>query len=184
MRAPKAPLGWLGAAALAGLLWAPTLVLVLQGAAHAGNLPAAAGQYAAVSLGSSALALVIIVVGGTPLAWWLARGERRPLWAELVLSVPLLMPPLVVGLVLEYLIGFQGAVGLGWTNTFAGLVTASVYEAAPYYVFVAWSAFLALPEAQWESALALGWPPLKSFFKVALPWRGPAPWGRSGRPSW
>ena len=154
---------------------APAIVLVVEGVGDARLLSAASGRYTLVSVESGLLALAIIVAGGTPLSWWLARDTgRRTLLVELALTVPLMIPPLVVGLVLEYLVGFYGVTNLGWSNTFAGLVTAQVYEAAPYYVFVAWSAFLTLPTAAWESALSLGWPPLKSFFKVALPLEAPA----------
>jgi molybdate/tungstate transport system permease protein len=168
------PLVRLAMLALTALLLAPALVLLITGVRGASQLPAPALTYTTTSLASSALALAIIVAAGTPLAWWLARrGSRTAVLVQLVLSVPLLLPPLVIGLVLEYLIGFSGVTGLGWTNTFAGLVTAEVYEAAPYYVFAAWSAFLTLPRDQWESALSLGWTPSRSFVKVGLPLAAP-----------
>jgi molybdate/tungstate transport system permease protein len=162
----------LGVLALAALV-SPAAVLLVEGLKGLALMPSPTAGYTAVSLEASGLALLIIVGAGTPLAWWLSEQPRWPLAIEIALTVPLMLPPLVIGLVLAYLVGFSGAIPLGWTNTFAGLVTAEVYEAAPYYVFVAWTAFRALPAAQWESALSLGWPPVRSFFKVVLPLTGP-----------
>lgn len=162
----------LGVLALAALV-SPAVVLLVEGLSGLALMPSPAAGYTAVSLESSGLALLIIAGAGTPLAWWLSQQPRWPLAIEIALTVPLMLPPLVIGLVLAYLVGFSGVIPLGWTNTFAGLVTAEVYEAAPYYVFVAWTAFRALPPAQWESALSLGWPPLRSFLKVVLPLTGP-----------
>jgi molybdate/tungstate transport system permease protein len=166
---------WAGAAVLSALLLAPAVALVLEGVHFWPELPAGVvGPLAATSLGASAVALAVIVLAGTPLAWMLAqlRGRSR-FWAELVLAVPLLLPPLVVGLVLAYLIGPLTFAHLGWTNTGAGLVTAEIYEAAPYYVFVAWAGFSAVPALYRETAATLGWSPWSVFSRVVLPLAAP-----------
>ena len=92
-----------------------------------------------VSLQSGAVTLGVLVLFGTPLAWMLARG-RLPfprIWEAGVLC-SLLLPPLVIGLLLIYLVGpytpvgeWLGALHLSATNTFLALVIAQVYESAP-----------------------------------------------------
>src|SRR5512145_1941197 len=77
----------------------------------------------------------LLLLAGTPLAWWLARTHSRlkPLWSALV-AMPLVLPPTVLGFYLLLLLGPQGpvgqatqALGLGRLPfTFGGLVVASV----------------------------------------------------------
>lgn len=134
-----------------------------------------------VSVEASGLALAVLVVLGTPLAWAMAR-ERLPLprlWEAGVL-VPLLMPPLVIGLLLVFLVGpttpVGGALGhlhLSATNTFFGLTLAEVYEAAPYYVLGAAAAVAAVDPALEQHAALLGDPPWRVLRRVTLPLAGP-----------
>ena len=93
------------------------------------------------SLEASAIALVAMVVLGTPLAYLLARGRLRAARViEAGILLPLLMPPLVIGLLLIFLLGQAGPVGrvvsgidpnVFGVNTFFALVVAEFYEAAP-----------------------------------------------------
>jgi molybdate/tungstate transport system permease protein len=162
-------------AALGLLLLAPALVLLLYGVRDWHLIPAGTlGPLSETSLGASALALLVTVAGGLPLAWYLANLPRRLRFvAEGLLAVPLLLPPLVVGLTLAYLVGPASVTHLAWTNTFAGLVTAEVYEAAPYFVFVAWSGFSAVPMLYREVGLSLGWRPARVFGRIVLPLASP-----------
>ncbi len=66
-----------------------------------------------ISIESTLISMVAIALFGTPLAWLLARGKRR-LWriVEFLMLIPLLMPPLVVGLLLVF---FYGRVA-HWAN--------------------------------------------------------------------
>lgn len=158
------------------LLLVPALILFVEGLAHLRDWPTTAPvtHFWATSLVASGLSLAIILAGGTPLAFWLSQlPTSRQFWAELLLSVPLLLPPLVIGLVLAYAIGPDSVTHLAWTNTLAGLVLAEVYEAGPYYVFVAWSAFRSIPASLWETALTLGFTPVRSLFRVLIPLAAP-----------
>ena len=168
-----------GAVAAAGLLVAllaaPGAVLALEGWVH---LSALAGvptaRYLGTSLGSASLALAIIVGGGTPLAWWLTHlSARAQAWAEALFIIPLLLPPLVLGLALIFLLGPNSATHLAWTNAFAGLVAAEVYEAAPYFVLAAWTAMRAVPAPMAEAAATLGWSSWQLLARLYLPLSAP-----------
>ena len=133
------------------------------------------------SLEASALALFIIVALGTPLAWLLARGRLpAPRVFEVGLLIPLLMPPLVIGLLLIYLMGpstpigeMLGHVHLSATNTFFALVIAEIYEAAPYYILGSQAALASVDPELEENAALLGdhWP--RVFRRVTLPLAAP-----------
>lgn len=160
---------------LVALLAAPAAVLLLEGWAHHQSLAAVpTARYLGTSLGSAGLALAIIVGAGTPLAWWLTcLSPRAQAWAEALLIVPLLLPPLVLGLALIFLLGPNSATHLAWTNAFAGLVTAEIYEAAPYFVLAAWTAMRAVPAAMVEAATTLGWSPWRLVTRLYLPLAAP-----------
>ena len=165
---------------LLGPLWA--LLTHLSASAVSGALDAS-GALAplAVSAESGAVALTVLVALGTPLGYLLAR-ERLPwprVW-ETGLLVMLLMPPLVVGLLLVFMVGPLTAVGHGLsdlhlsaTNTFAALVIAEVYEAAPYYVLGAQAAFAAVDPRLEQQAALLGDRPLRTLRRITLPLAGP-----------
>ncbi|MDE2158776.1 MAG: molybdate ABC transporter permease subunit, partial [Burkholderiales bacterium] len=129
---------------------------------------------------TSTLALLAL---GTPLAWWLARTPSRlkPLWAALV-TLPLVLPPTVIGFYLLLLLGPQGpvgaltqALGLGRLPfTFGGLVVASVVAGLPFVVQPLQLAFEAIPEALLEAAATLRAGPWDRWFSVALPLARPA----------
>lgn len=135
------------------------------------------GGAALVSLAYSALSLVIVVLLGTPLAWWLARRDfRGKIVAEILLLLPLLTPPLAMGIMLATLYGPYGAagrtlgrLGVSLTNTPAAFVLAQVYGAAAYYVVSARAAFEGVPVHLEQIALTLGQDPVRVFLRVTLP---------------
>jgi molybdate transport system permease protein len=126
----------------------------------------------------AATATVLLLMVGTPLAWWLARtrSRQKPLWSALV-AMPLVLPPTVLGFYLLLLMGPQGAVGqmtqaLGLGRlpfTFAGLVVASVLYSMPFVVQPLQQAFEAIPERTLEAAATLRAGPWDRYFSVALP---------------
>jgi molybdate/tungstate transport system permease protein len=133
------------------------------------------------SLEASAVALGALVVVGTPLAWLMAR-RRLPLPGlfEAGVLVPLLMPPLVIGLLLVFMVGPATPAGealahlhLSASNTFFALVVAEIYESAPYYILGAQSAFLAVDPRLEEMAGLLGDPPARAFRRVTVPLAAP-----------
>ncbi len=124
------------------------------------------------------LTTLLLLLVGTPIAWWLARtrSAAKPVCAALV-AMPLVLPPTVLGFYLLLLLGPQGpvgqatqALGLGRLPfTFAGLVVASVLYSLPFVVQPLQQAFEAIPERVLEAAASLRAGPWDRFFSVALP---------------
>lgn len=126
----------------------------------------------------AALTTVLLLLLGTPVAWWLARTHSR--FKGLVGSVvtlPLVLPPAVLGFYLLVLMGPDGpvgrltqALGLGLLPfTFAGLVVASCLYSMPFVVQPLQQAFAAIGRAPMEAAATLRASPWDAFFTVALP---------------
>jgi len=120
----------------------------------------------------------ILLVVGTPIAWWLSRTHSKwkgPVGA--VVALPLVLPPTVLGFYLLVVMGPQGPVGqltqtLGiglLPFTFGGLVIASVLYSLPFVVQPIQNAFEAMGERPLEVAASLRASPLDAFFSVALP---------------
>jgi len=137
-------------------------------------------DWAAVRL-TAELALTttaVLLLIGTPLAWWLARTRSafKPVCAALV-AMPLVLPPTVIGFYLLLLLGPQGPLGqlvqaLGGRPlpfTFGGLVVGSVIYSMPFVVQPLQQAFEAIPERTLEAAATLRAGPLDRFLTVALP---------------
>jgi len=121
---------------------------------------------------------VLLLLLGTPLAWWLAHTHsrwRRPVVA--VVALPLVLPPTVLGFYLLLLLGPEGAVGrviaaMGLSAlpfTFKGLVVASMLYSLPFVVQPLNNAFEAIGNRPMEVASCLGAGPLDRFVTVALP---------------
>ena len=129
-----------------------------------------------VRLASIVTAILLLI--GTPIAWWLARSRSRwkgPIGA--VVALPLVLPPSVLGFYLLLAMGPNGPVG-GLTRalgveplpfTFWGLVLASVFYSLPFMVQPLQNAFESVGDRPLEVAATLGASPLDTFFTVALP---------------
>jgi molybdate transport system permease protein len=126
----------------------------------------------------SAVVTLILLVLGTPIAWWLARTQSRlkaPVAA--VVALPLVLPPTVLGFYLLLAMGPHGVVGkfteslgLGLLPfTFWGLVVASVFYSLPFMVQPLQSAFEAIGRRPLEVAATLRATPLDAFFSVVVP---------------
>jgi molybdate transport system permease protein len=121
-------------------------------------------------------ALLLLI--GTPIAWWLAR-TRSPLKVPIgaLVALPLVLPPTVLGFYLLLALGPNGAVGqltqaLGLGRlpfTFWGLVVGSVFYSLPFVVQPIQNAFEAIGERPLEAAATLRASPWDRFFTVALP---------------
>lgn len=121
---------------------------------------------------------VILLVLGTPVAWWLARTRSRLKGAiGAVVALPLVLPPSVLGFYLLLAMGPHGPVG-GLTRamgvgalpfTFWGLVLASVFYSLPFMVQPLQNAFESIGDRPLEVAATLGASRLDAFFTVALP---------------
>jgi molybdate transport system permease protein len=131
-----------------------------------------------LTLKLAAFTTLVLLLIGTPLAWWLARTRSplKPAVSALV-ALPLVLPPTVLGFYLLLLLGPAGPVGrvtesLGLGTlpfTFPGLVVASVLYSLPFLVQPVQNAFEAIGERPLEAAATLRASPLGAFFSVALP---------------
>jgi len=130
---------------------------------------------------SAQLALVttlVLLVIGTPVAWWLSQTESRwkPL-AQTVVAMPIVLPPTVLGFYLLILLGPEGALGGWWvkltgsalTFSFAGLVIASCIYSLPFAVQPMQNAFESLPRQYVERARTLGASRLDAFLSIVVP---------------
>jgi molybdate transport system permease protein len=127
------------------------------------------------------LALVttaVLVVIGTPIAWWLSQTQLRFKPAvQAVVAMPIVLPPTVLGFYLLILLGPDGAIGGWWvqltgsalTFSFTGLVIASCVYSLPFAVQPMQNAFESLPRQQLERAWTLGASRLDAFFSIAVP---------------
>lgn len=141
---------------------------------------ALAPDFAAIwlTLKLAAVVTVLLLVVGTPIAWWLAR-TRSPLKAAVgaLVALPLVLPPTVLGFYLLVAMGPNGPVGalteslgLGLLPfTFAGLVVGSVIYSLPFVVQPVQNAFEAIGTRPLEAAATLRAGPWDSFWSVAVP---------------
>jgi molybdate transport system permease protein len=126
----------------------------------------------------ASLSTLVMLLLGTPLAWWLARTHSpfKGLVNALV-ALPLVLPPSVLGFYLLLSMGPHGAIGrfTQWLGlgtlpfTFGGLVVASVLYSLPFVVQPLQAAFSAVSEHSLEAAATLRAGPLDRFLTVALP---------------
>ncbi|MBS4051082.1 MAG: molybdate ABC transporter permease subunit [Methylomonas sp.] len=126
----------------------------------------------------ASLATLIMLMLGTPLAWWLARTTSR--WKGIcnaLVALPLVLPPTVLGFYLLVMLGPKGPIGrltseLGWGTlpfTFPGLVVASVFYSLPFVVQPLQTSFAAIGRQPLEAAATLRAGPLDTFFSVVMP---------------
>ncbi|MBK3866850.1 molybdate ABC transporter permease subunit [Pseudomonas stutzeri] len=126
----------------------------------------------------ASITTVLLLLLGTPLAWWLAR-TRSPLKGPIgaVVALPLVLPPTVLGFYLLVAMGPNGLLGQLTQNlglgllpfTFAGLVVGSVLYSMPFVVQPLQNAFEAIGERPLEAAATLRASPWDCFFSVVLP---------------
>lgn len=135
-------------------------------------------QAVLLTLKLAAVVTAILLLVGTPVAWWLAHTRSRakgPIGA--VVALPLVLPPSVLGFYLLLAMGPDGPVGhltrsLGLGTlpfTFPGLVIASVFYSFPFMVQPLQGAFEGIGRRPMEVAATLGATRLDAFFSVALP---------------
>ncbi len=119
----------------------------------------------------------LIVVLGTPVAWLLAYGKFAGKWViELLVFVPLLTPPLAMGMLLITALGprsMVGAMARHWdvslTNSWPALILAGFYAASPFYVVGARVALESVGENERQLARNIGRGPLDVAWRITLP---------------
>ena len=135
-----------------------------------------------ITLKLAAVTLIILLLLGTPLAWWLSRTQSRLKFiVEALVALPLVLPPTVLGFYLLILLGSQGPLSgaLDWLGigslafTFTGLVIGSLVYSLPFVVQPLQSAFVSIGQRPLEVAATLGAGPMDRFFSVAVPLAAP-----------
>ena len=126
----------------------------------------------------AAVTTLILLLLGTPLAWWLAHTNTRfkPV-IEALTAMPLVLPPTVMGFYLLILLSPASTLGGWWvqvtdttlTFSFTGLVLASLLYSLPFMVQPLQQAFEAVGDKPLEAAATLGAGPLDRFFTLAVP---------------
>ena len=131
-----------------------------------------------LSIKLAAVTVIILLLIGTPLAWWLAFTRNRArVIVEALTALPLVLPPTVLGFYLLILMGPAAAPGSWWVSltgdtlafSFTGLVIASVIYSLPFVVQPLLQAFQSVGRDPLEAAATLGAAPLDRFFSVASP---------------
>lgn len=126
----------------------------------------------------SAVTTVVLLVLGTPVAWWLSRTRSKlAIAVESVVALPLVLPPTVLGFYMLVSLGPNGPIGgalmaMGGHHlafTFTGLVIASTIYSLPFMVQPLKDAFAAVGERMSEAAATLRAGPWDRFFSVVVP---------------
>lgn len=131
-----------------------------------------------ITLKLAAVTTLILLVIGTPLAWWLSRSQWRFKFViETLIALPLVLPPTVLGFYLLVMLGPNGPIG-GLSQafggqplafTFTGLVIGSVFYSLPFVVQPLQNVFTAIGDNVMEQAATLRAGPVDRFFSVMLP---------------
>jgi len=131
-----------------------------------------------LSLALAGITTLLLLILGTPLAWWLSNTRSRLKPAiEALTALPLVLPPTVLGFYFLILLGPAAPIGAFWvkitgealTFSFSGLVVASIFYSLPFMVQPLQSAFESVGRGPLEAAATLRASPLDTFFSVVAP---------------
>jgi len=131
-----------------------------------------------LTLRLAGITAMLLLLLGTPIAWWLARTRFRfKSVVEAVVALPLVLPPTVLGFYLLLVLAPSGAIGRLWQDlggdplvfSFSGLVIGSVIYSLPFAVQPLQAAFASLSRGCMEAAATLRAAPLDRFLSVAAP---------------
>ena len=169
---PAIPLLLLLALPLVALVLSSSPTDLAAGIAHPAFAPALA-----LSARTTLMSLALVVLFGTPLAWWLAvQGGRAARVVSLLVDIPVVLPPAVVGIALLQAFGRAGLfggvldiLGLGLPFSTSAVVLAQVFIASPFYVQSAAAAFARVDVDLLLVARTLGQSPRGALFRVAIP---------------
>lgn len=131
-----------------------------------------------LTLRLAAVTALVLLMLGTPLAWWLSqtRSRVKPV-VEAITALPLVLPPTVLGFYLLIIMSPRSPIGAFWvevtgntlTFSFTGLVIASALYSLPFTVQPLQAAFEGLGRAPFELAATLRAGPLDRFISIAVP---------------
>ena len=135
-----------------------------------------------VTLKLASISTIVLIVVGTPIAWWLSYSHwRYKYFVEAIIALPLILPPTVLGFYLLVSLGPNGPIGslssaMGGESlafTFTGLVIGSVVYSMPFVIQPLQNAFSAIGQRPLEVAATLGASPIDRFFSIAIPMARP-----------
>jgi molybdate transport system permease protein len=131
-----------------------------------------------LTIALATITTILLLILGTPLAWWLSRQKTSwPALVEALVAMPLILPPTVLGFYLLLLFAPDTALGSAWEQltgtrlafSFSALVIGSVIYSLPFVVQPLQAAFQRVPENLLRVAATLGAGPLDQFRSVVLP---------------
>ena len=140
------------------------------------NMPGLGPLWLSIKL--ALITTIILIVFGTPLAFWLSRTRSHgKTVVEALVAMPIVLPPTVLGFYLLILLSPGGWIGSHWveltgsslTFSFAGLVIASIFYSLPFVIQPLQNAFEGISRGFSEAAATLGAKPLDVFFTVIVP---------------
>lgn len=164
------------------LLTLPTVTLVWKALQHTDALDEERSRSVLqdalmLSLSTSTLALLFIVLAGTPIAYLLARsGSSIARVVDAMIDLPIILPPAVAGIALLTAFGRTGVLGrllndagitIGFSTT--AVVIAQIFVSAPFYIRTVRAGFLRIDRIVEESAADLGATPVRVFWRITLP---------------
>jgi len=131
-----------------------------------------------ITLKLASVTTLILIIIGTPLAWWLANTRTRyKTPVEAIVALPLVLPPTVLGFYLLIALSPDGLIGQFWslisdqrlTFTFSGLVIGSVIYSLPFVVQPLQASFENIGKPLQQAAATLGAKPVDIFFSIIMP---------------
>ena len=175
----------------AGLLYVlfiglPVVALLVRAAQQEDLWGAVTGDLALaalrLSIFTSVVSIVVVVLGGTPFAYLLARSNH---WAarlvDGLVELPIVLPPVVAGVAMLMAFGRGGLIG-GWLEssgldisfTTTAVVFAQIFVAAPFYIRSARLGFQSVARDYEDVSQTLGVSPLQTFWRITVPLAAPA----------
>ncbi|HEY0065225.1 MAG TPA: molybdate ABC transporter permease subunit [Telluria sp.] len=142
------------------------------------SFPPSLWEAIGLTLRLAAVSSLVLLVIGVPLAHWLNTSRLRGvILIETLVSLPIVLPPTVIGFYLLLLMSPQQPLGAAWTSvfgqplpfSFTGLVIGSVIYSLPFAVQPFQQAFRSVKPAMVQSALALGLTPRQTFWSIVMP---------------
>jgi molybdate transport system permease protein len=173
-------LGGLLGVTLVGLLLLPLVALVMSSSVEELRAGLAHPMFAPalwLSLRTTLISLLVTLLLGTPLAWWLASSDSRlARLATVIVDLPIVIPPAVVGVALLQTFGRQGLLGptldqLGVALPFTdrAVIMAQIIVSSPLYVQAAANAFRKVDPDTLIVARTLGASSTVAFLRIAVP---------------
>ncbi len=185
-RGPGGVMGGMAGALYVVFIGLPIIALLARAAQQDDLWSAVTGDLALtalrLSLVTSVISIAVVIIGGTPFAYLLARSEH---WlARLVdglVELPIVLPPVVAGVAMLMAFGRGGVIGgllddagIGISFTTTAVVFAQVFVAAPFYVRSAKLGFQSVSRDYEDVSQTLGVSPIVTFWRITLPLAAPS----------